>query len=162
METLCDMYIYVSSNRHTQARVSWSCVLHTNGDGIYAFGVLVKLLYTFRCQSQGSTPCYVLNALESLFIVQNARYINKWMKYIYAYAYIYLYIYIYMKQHTLQTRTRWGLFVINNKDEAMCIMTFKFIFYPVTIVFSYFLMNFRWQCLLFKPAGCYLYLRVYR
>lgn len=89
-------------------------------------------------------------------------YINKWMKYIYAYAYIYLYIYIYMKQHTLQTRTRWGLFVINNKDEAMCIMTFKFIFYPVTIVFSYFLMNFRWQCLLFKPAGCYLYLRVYR
>ena len=93
-------------------------------------------------------------------------YINKWMKYIYAYAYIYLYIYIYiyiyMKQHTLQTRTRWGLFVINNKGEAMCIMTFKFIFYPVTIVFSYFLMNFRWQCLLFKPAGCYLYLRVYR
>lgn len=104
--------------------------------------------------------CYVTRDtyMHIIIYIYIYIYINKWMKYIYACAYIY----IYMKQHTLQTRTRWGLFVINNKGEAMCIMTFKFIFYPVTIVFSYFLMNFRWQCLLFKPAGCYLYLRVYR
>lgn len=54
-------------------------------------------------------------------------------------------------------------FVFDNKRneaEECALTTFKFIFYPVTSFFIFF-NEFRWQCHLFKPAECYLYLRVY-